>query len=157
MRLTHIMLDCIYIYTPLKRLFILYLIPIPIPISYNSPRLVVFLKVSVKYFSSLSDMYLRLHRRVNVLSLSSHRLVAHIFVKCSILVYSRIYILCLSILYSGVEITVGFWRRLTGNLFQSARKKFFYNKNGDQKVQTHLTFSRLTSQISTLHKHKEEI
>ena len=45
MRLTHIMLDCIYIHTTLKRLFILYLIPIPIPISYNFPRLVVFLKL----------------------------------------------------------------------------------------------------------------
>ena len=143
MRLTYIMLDCIYIYTTLKSFFILYLIPIPIPISYNFSRLVVFLKV--KYFSSLSDMYLRLRKRVNVLSLFSHRLVVHVFVKCSILVYSRMYILYLSIPYPEVEITVSFWRRLTGNLFKPARKKSFYNKNGDQKVQTHLTFSRLTS------------
>ena len=90
-------------------------------------------------------MYLRLRKRVNVLSLFSRRLVVHIFVKYSILVYSRIYILYLSIQYPGVEITVSFWRRLTGNLFEPARKKSFYNKNGDQEVQTHLTFSRLTS------------
>ena len=54
--------------TELKRLCIL-------GRKYNFPRLVVFLKLQVKYLSSFSDSNLRLHNRINILLLLSSKLV----------------------------------------------------------------------------------